>query len=246
MDGSFVEQSENRIDASREFSEHGDYWCVNEPKARFVKRYLQGDLGIAFRRNEARSSGETQQDGFVFVVAPDALHSGKEHRQRNLSWPWSDFDKPFMFTQNVELMQGVQMPVTSAIWFQRFDRADFGLRQPLFAFDAFLYPMQIAVKVSRKLPNGKVGILARLHAIPTSERRRKQVERAPHRINDRPDLGVEDGIGITKAIDHQKFAGSLRIRLCDDRIWAFIDIGDGTLFKDWDLGYGPVESGLSV
>lgn len=243
MDGSVVKQPKRGVNTTCELAQHANHWHMDEAKARFVERYLQGDLG----RNERRSCGEAEDYGLVFVVAPNGPHSRKVHRQGDLSWPWSDFDQPLMLSQNVELVQGIKMPVTSEVWLQRFDRRNFGLRKPLFAFDTFLYPTHLALKVPRELPNGEVGILARLHAVPARERCRKQVESAAHCIDDRADLSVDDRIEESEAIrDQQDLARTLRIRLSDDRIWASADIGDDALFKNWDMGYGPVECGLGV
>jgi hypothetical protein len=117
MDLGCVEQLDDFRDPSAECSETLNCWLIGEPEARFIERYVKGQMGIAFRRSEAHASGKLEQDGFLVQALPDSRLVGNPYRQQHVTHVHADLDEFVMFPRDVELMKGPKSFVPSFVRF---------------------------------------------------------------------------------------------------------------------------------
>jgi hypothetical protein len=236
------ERRDDRLRDFGEMAEGGNYWCVSDPEARFVDHYLNGDLGIVFRRKEGRPRREPKQDGFILKMIPDG-GVGAIHRHLDASGARSDLNQFPMLSFKVEVMEEVERVVPSFVRSYVFDRGSFRLGKPIFRFVLFDSPQ----KIGGIGGNWKIRTAISYHAIALNEGSEQQIEACSQRVDDGTDLGVQDRVGWAEAVkNHQDVAALIRVRLHSDVIWAAPLVGYEALFEAWDLGYGPVDCGLSI
>jgi hypothetical protein len=236
-----VEQSDDLCDPFRKAWDKGVGWLIDEPKGRFVERYLSGDMAIVLRRCEPSSGGETVQDGLVLHIPMEALKSptfGLQSEARNLR-PSSQ--KPFVFSPDIELMEGIQKRVPAFVRHERFDSSLFILGKPRFAFNTLGAEERV-----QGAENWKVRFVARFYAIPSSESGSNQVEATSKRIDNRSSFGIEEAIKRGLRVGSEELEGRVSIRLYHEHIRAVPLPGSESLLDEWDLGYGPINGSLSV
>lgn len=230
--------------ASRyELTKPGNCWFISQPKACFVERYLRNEIGIALRNREIWGVGRvTNQDGFIWKVAPFLPRAMNNNSQVRLSNFRHDIDEPFVLSEIVQAQYGEEVRIPSLVRFERFDSGDLGFREPLFIFDSF----QVAQKVLPISMNWEVGFSVRYYAISVRERCRDHIKRTSASVDDRANISVDDGIEWNPFSRYKQLIAGIRIRLESERIWAFLLPGAEALLKDWDLGFGPIDGGISV
>lgn len=240
-----IEPSDDRLHGLSQVPESGKHWRISDTHGGFIKRYLQDDFRIVFRRKEPApraSRWELEQDGFAFSVVPNG-RVGDKHRQPDAARDGHELNQTPMLPDNVQVIEKEQRFVPSTVGSYLFDRGDFSLSKQIFAFVGF----QRVEKVRLPFVDGEMQVGVLFHAVSSEQRREQQIEAASERVDDGACLGVRDGIGWSKAVaGHQHIARSIRVRLHDDVIWAAPDEGFESLFEEWDLGYGPVDCSLGI
>jgi hypothetical protein len=226
-----------------EISEDAPCWLVSSQQGGLVEKYLRGELCIALRRVEPTASENPKQNGFIIHALEAGFYSALP--------PW-DVDvgnfrlheqQPLMFSQDVELVEGVQKMVPSFVSLCAFDCGSLCGGYPLFVFH-HCYGSQ---KISGALPNGEVGVAIRFYAIALNQSRHEQIEGRSSRINNCSGISLNQGIERNFGVSDQQFpVDVIRVRLFDDLVWAQPLPGYESLLQDWDLGVGPIDSGESV
>jgi hypothetical protein len=241
MDGSVVEQLNDLSDVVCEARQERPGWLIDEPKGGFIERYLGGDMAIALRRRDAAGGWEPVQDGFII----QNFTAGHELKPIDLNAIRGnarvDSNQSFVFAAYIELMKDVKHRVPALVRPERFNNALFMLGKPLFAFNSIS-----PEKVVGGTENWKVRFVARFYAIACGECRREQIEAAANRIDDSADLRIEDQIEWPLEHGGQYVVGRISITLHDKYIRAIPLPGSEALLERWDLGYGPIDSSLSI
>jgi hypothetical protein len=243
MDGSVshVEKSDDLRDPFREAWKKGKGWLVDEPKGRFIERYLSGDMAIVLRLREPASGGETIQDGLVIYHLPETLKPSAIKPQREIGDLRFGGKQPFVFTPDIELMEGVKKRVSSFVRHESFDSGLFVLRKPRFVFNTLG-----AEEIVRGAENWKVRFVAGFFAIPCGECGGDQIEAASKGVDDRSGRRIDLAIKRFLRVCSQELKGRVSIRLYHEHIRAVPLPGSDALLERWDLGYGPVNGSLSV
>src|SRR5262249_33865388 len=140
--------------------------------------------------------------------------------------------QPFVFPRSVEVMEGVQEFIPSAIRLEHFDREAVGLAQPIFAFCA-VDPARRIIKSVDGSEYGKMSVSVGYYAFATGERRRKEIERAADGVDDDARLCIEAKISGSGPADYKKILSGIWIRLYDDCVWAAPLPGFESLLHDW-------------
>lgn len=147
-----------------------------------------------------------------------------------------------MFSGVVELPHGIEKIISSLIRFEIFYDVSFGLGQPLFALDS-------SYRIETTLPgleDRKVSICARTFAVADREGCGQQVKTGVDSVDDNADLDAERERKRCFFDSYDKLIASLRIALADNAIWLATLPLNEALLKDWDVGFGPLDSGLGV
>jgi hypothetical protein len=179
---SVVEQLDDRLRKARELVERGNKrFSYGDPL--FIDRYREGACYLGLRR----AFGDERQLGFVVAAYP----AGRKSLDRNTSdpehcWGWLYSKQPTMFAHDVELMEGPQKFVPSAIWVQRFDDLSVGSGkpQPLFAFETFEW----IDKVMERAKNREVGFGVIRHAVARIQCAGEDIKAAADRVDVSTDL----------------------------------------------------------
>jgi len=168
---------------------------------------------------------------------------GEMHGQMDTAGARSDFDEFPVLPFKVQVVQQVDRVVPSFVRSHVFDRGGFRFRKPVFRFVLFDGPQ----KIGGVGCNWKIRTAIDYHAVALDQSGEQQIETCAQRIDDGAHLGIENRIGWAKTVkDHQDVAALIRVRLHDDVIWAAPQVGHESPFEAWDLGYGPVNSGLGI
>ena len=224
------------FDIPAEVSQHAHGWLFGLQQRGFIKEYLSGHKGVAFRRTEP-PGGKPVQDGFVFKSAMIGKRSRIDNIQlRSLNGGFHQ-QQPFMFPYNVKVMQSVEKRVPSEVSFCSFDRGDFRGSDPLFCFQS-IYGAQ---KISGILTDGEVSLAVRFCAIARQECRHQDIETGPDRVDDCSDVSDDKRIDRLAQIRSEQFPFAvIRVWLHDQFVWCAPLPGYESLLKHWDMGVGPV------
>lgn len=211
-------------------------WLFGYEQGGLIEEYLSGQKRIAWRRAKACTSWYPIQDGFVVKHTTMDIRGSINQRDLRLSQGRLDKQKPFMLSQDVELMYRVQKCVTSTISFYTFDRGSFHGADPFFAFQR-VYSIQ---KVARATPDGKVRVAFRFFAVAREYREHKDIKCRACRIDDGASIANDERIKRPPQISSEQFPiGVIRIRLHDEPVWSAPLPGYESLLHDCDMGLGP-------
>jgi hypothetical protein len=161
---SVVEKLDDLCDPSCKAWEKGIGWLLDEPKGRFIERYLSGDMAIVLRVREPASGGDTVQNGLVIFRAAETLKPPAFDLQSEIHDLRLCDKKPFVFTPDIELMEGVKQRVTSFVRHESFNSGLFVLGKPRFTFNTLGAEESVL-----GAENWKVRFVARFYAIPCGE-----------------------------------------------------------------------------
>src|ERR1700674_126313 len=161
----------------------------------FVENYLKGSMRVALRH----TVGDVSDYGFaispygVFENSHRFWRTGEasEHAHDSSTPPcWVGLDKPLVFSNDIQFMQGAQPRVTarSVIWLDRFNYDPVVGGEPPFVFWA-IQPFVGVSKMSLRTEERKVCVDIRFLAHSARARCRRKIETAAHRIDDCPCLG---------------------------------------------------------
>lgn len=216
-------------------------WLIDEPKGRFVERYLGGDMAIVLLRREPTGSRETIQDGLVLHLPIDEFERSARDLKVKADNLRSCGKKPYVLAPDIELMEGVKKRVSAFVRHGRFDKGLFALGKPRFAFNTLG-----AEEIVQGTENWKVRFVARFYAVPCSESGGEHVETGSDRVDDRASFGIDHPVNWSLWIGGQELVGRVDIRLYHEHIRAVPLPGCEALLERWDLGYGPIDGSLSV
>jgi hypothetical protein len=167
-------------DSICEISENSPCWLVGSQQGGLIEKYLSGELCIALRRVKPGASENSKQNGFVIHALEAGFYTALP--------PW-DLDagnfrlhtqQPLMFSQNVELVEGIQKMVPSFVSLCAFDCGSLCGGYPLFAFHHY-YGSQ---KIIGALPNREVSVAIGFFAVALNQGRHEQIKGSPNGIND--------------------------------------------------------------
>jgi len=216
-------------------------FAVHRREINLVEDYVEGRCYLGLRC----ISGEFEQYGFVFQAAKAEeaagilrIMFGNEHAvgARVKS------DQPFVLPLNIETVKRPEIGVPSLVWVERFDDSFIGLREPLFIF----YPLQWIDEVVLGPQNRKMRSVVGRYAIATGQRCGKDIEAASERVDDGTSLGVDDERKRNFLARYHHVLAGIRIGLLGGYLYARRMPGQEPSLHGFDLGYGPIDSSLSI
>lgn len=74
----------------------------------------------------------------------------------------------------------------------------------------------------------------------------QQVQAASEAVNDGPGLGIDNGVQPFNVGEAIKLFSGLRIGIYRHGIGPILPPSTNTFYKNWDLGYGPIDCSFSV
>jgi hypothetical protein len=211
----------------------------------FVERYIQGHVNIALRRTQRAKgdyslileSGPTRPAGKAGCGGiPFNAYASRRYVHTNQS---------LMLSDDIELMESEEFVIPSRVRLQRFDDSSFALSEPLFAF-ASMYSMDGIHEVIGVVPDWKVRVSGWRFAIAPGEGSAQQIEAAANAVEHNPDFCIDnwrEGFHICKD-ENNSF--SIGAKLFNDSIWFTCPEGLDSFLQRWQLGLGPIDSGISV
>jgi hypothetical protein len=245
---SVVELLDHVCDARGEFAQNQDDVLSADSQSRFIEGYLKGEQCIALRRTEKFTSSEAVQDGFTIQAAqrfraanshPRRSHDHKAQHVRDCGY------QALVFSQNVELVKGPNGFIPSFVRIERFDRSSFVLGQPLFSFAA-INPSYRVDHFIEGVEDWKVTPGIRFFAIACGDASRKKIKAATERVENSAHPRVEREWQGRLLNSYYDIAIRLRISLAGNEVGMAPLPLDQALLNEWDLGYGPINAGLSV
>ena len=155
----------------------------------------------------------------------------------------SDGNESVMLASNVKMVEIVENVVPSFVWFEAFESVPVGLGKPRYFFVTGVFGIKKRVDT---LENGEAHVFWRNEAVSLGKRQREEVKTGARAIDDSADLGVDDPRQRVTLSDLDDLLASLTIYLVDGAIGALVDPSFKSRFQGWELGYGPIDCGLSV
>jgi len=237
-----VEELEDRLRKAREITQHFNQ-SLSRDETRLGESYLKNETNIAFRY----MGGAARNYGVVFEAVPSwrnfgALGSGIG-ANHDCRWPSINGKKSAVFPRYVEFVQHEEKIIPSFVRLEIFDDQAIGLRKPLYLFSS---PVSRVIEGSDTLPEWKIDICWTRCAVALGERDREHIQTTSDAMNDDPSLGIDDvwdGLHVSEA---NKFLSRLRIEITEECVRGITFPSVNLAFQDWEIGYGPVDGGLSV
>jgi hypothetical protein len=234
-----VEQLDDRRRQASKIADFGNE-VVAMYRSSFAERYVQANVYLAIRMAGVGS----RKHGFLIKAMPfsggdwvgksDKADPSREHEC---------FEQSAVFSGEVQIMEAAQRVIPSRIWPEIFDDNLIDLGKPLYLFQDETLGVS---EVDWSFPDGEISTFGFREAVACCHGAGQQVETAANAMNDGASLSVYDRVkrlDIAKAV--KLFAG-LRIGINHQGIGFVSFPGDKTLRKLIALGYGPIDSGLSV
>jgi hypothetical protein len=223
----------------RKLNERSEKRAAIYAQTRLIESYINGDLYVGLRC----VSGDFRNYGFVFQ--PE--HIGRGQRRRgDLSsecgretWMHDCGNEPFMFTQNVELMECPQESITSIVRTERFDDCSFGGGKPLFAFES----IEWIDHVLERSEDWKVRIVTRRYAVSLGQSAGEEIKRAAKGANDCSDFSINNSREWLFCARYHCLPVQARIKICDDGLDIHMLPGICAPSEDWELGFAPIDTG---
>ena len=238
----YVEQVDDVACRARELMERWDKRLALGKRG-FVENYLKGEMRLVIRPSDGARNW-----GAVFQVAPKSI---KELWRRPMTpavhgdaWrPPNYAQKAPMLSHNVKLVQREETVIPSLVWFEIFDSVRVDLAKPLYHFTSRVLPDVERFPVSA---DGEPDIFWCDVAVSLGQNIDEDIETASDAVNNDSSLDgnfARDGVS---PICLDNLLPRLTIWLSDEAIWATSSIIRNPSPQNLELGYGPIESGLSV
>ncbi len=239
-----IESGDDKLRRVHEIVENSNDWFALQTG--FIDRYVRNELHLVIRS----ALPDLAQYGFL-VEAQRPSRDGDEIAVGGLpadhgqpQGPHLDFQEPSVFPLDVELMEEPKRLVPSLIRFQRFDHLTWQIGEPLYEFRA-LKPAP-GFENHLGLRDRKVMVVGLRYAVAVGERRSHNINAAAQSVDIGPGLDVERARQRSFWDRHYRVIRALRWRLFN----TYFDIGPKPCteaFREtWELGYGPLNAGLSV
>jgi hypothetical protein len=148
-----------------------------------------------------------------------------------------------MLPHNVECVEVKQVRVPSRPRLQIFDDFPIGGTQQFYLFTSRVLSVP---KPVRRGADGKLSMFCARMAVASGERIGENVQATPKTVDNEARFGVHDSGQWLDIGQLEKLLGALRIYLLDDFVWGELRPGFDSPFKNFELGVGPFNSGVSV
>lgn len=212
-------------------------------RAGVLESYLQGNVEIVLRRIDVGG----RHYGLVFKACPsrgeneslvdDLGCDTKTRRQRG------NVDQAPVLPLNVQCVEGPQGIIPSVPRLQLLNSRLIRVGQKLYLFTSRVLTRE---KRALILANGELGIFWTRVAISDSQPVGQQVKGASDAVEDCSRLGVEDCGEFFGDLEPNQFFANLRVIVSYEGVRATLAPGFGMKTEGFELGYGPVNSGLGV
>lgn len=234
------ELSNKRRYAFGKYPKRENGWLVGYPDGGFIQKYLGGDVGIAWRRAEG-PNGEAVKNGFIIKAFKAPFNPSD--RNPTIGNLWLDDEQSFVLPLNIELMDGVQHSIPAIVSFCAFDRGRLDGGYPIFAFE-HVYGSE---KLGSNGSNGEVGLAVGFFAIANQQRGHQEIKGGAGGVDDSSHVSINQRIKRDIGVSDEQFPRLIgRIRLGNDFVWAAPLPYYQAVLQDWDLGFGPIYSGLGA
>jgi hypothetical protein len=221
--------------------------CVHNTSAAvggFIESYCRGEIQFGIRRILA----DQPQYGFLIGAAHPS------NRQRFEKWKclaphaqaggWDEHrEQPYMLSHNVEVMEGVKRWVSSFVWLDRFDDVSFLGGEGLYEFTPFVISGGEGLRAES---DRKVRVIHQRLAVACGQRGRKNVETAADGVDVSADLDLERERQRTFFDSYNDVVRGVCWQLFDSYINVCVRPLTESRLEGWELGYGPIDRGLSV
>ena len=227
------------FDQSAELSQGWDKG-QREACCSFIERYLCGDLKLAVRRVGLGP----RYYGAILEPWPN----GREGKSLSQSLRVSHKplrvkmagDEPFVLPYYIEAVQAAEKVIPSAVRLQAFDDIEIDWTQPLFQFFSFRREGGV---IGGK---GEMSITTRFLAAANGQCRSCNVKGKSDAIDDSSHMGVDGEWPASVCFELEQLLAGLGVHIFDQQIcWSPLPSING-LLNDWDLGSGPIDSGIGV
>lgn len=237
-----IEELDDRSRMASELVEHSNRWHVGWEKVGFIDRYLRGELNIGLWA----PLGDQPYNGFVVSVREPRRNGGDiggGTNTLNTKASGDDFgiEASEVFSTDIELMEEPQKVVPSLVRFERFYNPSFGIGESLYEFA----PLD-SLKCDGVGSNGEVHLVFShlVAAKPFKEAVCQHIKGATNGVDIDSKFDVEPQGEVFSAEDCQNIVLNMRLRLFDTRVEVIFHPSVELLLKGWEIGYGPVNSGL--
>jgi hypothetical protein len=236
-----VEQSDDRVRKASELAQRGNDWLRSEP-IDFAESYSRGKMNLAVR------SRLSDRKNLGFLIKRREVISEQNGRDERCAL-YSDVvrrnrggDKACVLSSKINIMQGAEEIISSSIRLEAFDNASIGAGKFLYLF----HTAKRVHKIHDAIADGEINIFHGEMAVALGESRNKNIEARAYGVGDYPGLGGNEEWGWLRS-NVERFCSCVSIYLFAGGMYAraFDPIGNAFL-QDWDLGYGPINAGLSV
>jgi hypothetical protein len=243
-----VEHPDDLRRASRVSAKGINDWFFVGESGGIAERYCIGEAGIAFRYSWPEIGWRAKEHSFIVRAIPNEIAEGGPIAPFRNDKALDDRDQGhqlLMLPRSVEVMEGVQKFVPSAVWPQCFDCDSVCFSKPTFAFSA-IYPPRRIIESFNGSEGGEMRISLGYNAVATRKGGCQKIKTAADCVDDDSRLDIEAEVGRPCPANYDEIVPRVWIRLYNDCIWARPFPGVKAFLHDWDLGFGPIDGSLST
>jgi len=232
-----IEHCDDRTGKASEKRECGNNRKVNV----FGHNYARG----IFRYGVKMAFGDQPQYGFVIGAAHVAGRNGDKEivsLEAHCRGDYLNFKEPFVLADNVESMEGVKGVIPSFIRFQVFNDIALNGGEGLYEFTPLIPVGSKGLGING---DWKINVVNIRYAIASGERASENIQAAPN------DIDVSSGFDKERQRQwlffcrYYDIVRRIRWKLFNTHVDVVIEPDIQALFEGWELGYGPIDCGLS-
>jgi hypothetical protein len=209
-----------------------------------VERYIKGELDLVIRRINA----DPDEYGIILKACPSMVGEFKSIRRPVRSESCEgrhgrNLHQTSMLSRLIYFVEGVEKSVTVLPRLQAFDGGAIGIGKPLYLFATRVLPME---ELIGRGTDGKLTVTWNRVAIAHSEGVYENVEAASQAVNDRAGFCIDDSGNRLNISKLDAFLAFFRVQFFNQTIRGILFPGLNSPIEDLELGYGPINAGLSV
>jgi hypothetical protein len=237
-----VERPDNRVSKAREISERANDSLIRD-WARVGDSYLKGHINIAIRR----VTSSDRKYGVLFESIPprDELQTLFQRRRANSDHLGNGIcsKQTPVFPRQVECVKYEEKIVPAIVRLEIFNSQLIGNGQPLYLF---YRPVRGIIEGGGILPDGEVDIFWTDCAVASRKSHGKNVQTTPYAVYDDACLRVEQPWERLHVAEADNLLRGISIEISEQRIGLVIEPNVNALLKNWEIGYGPINSSFGV
>jgi hypothetical protein len=174
----------------------------------------------------------------------DGAWEGLLHKEPEAVWMEAGSNQPSVLSHNVKIMEGPEKGVPSVIRFQRFDKLSIGTGKRLYEFGSLVIPCD---ETGAAFCDRKRDVLGSpRYAVAIGECSSEDIKATADRVDVSASFHIEKARKRCLLAYQKLLVRYMRAWIYDGYFRVFVPPEIESLIEGLEMGYGPIDAGLSI